>query len=149
LCYSVHYTYLGKLVATPCNNVLVGLEEVVNVSPQHQRQFGMAGPFPLLFREAWKKDEHVFAAEGGNATSSDCNTQRLGPPERVAADILNQHPVEVLAIKEPPKTAPRSHLCFWVKWLTKCKAANFPNYVIISAFAKEIVEDNGLQAKAW
>jgi hypothetical protein len=68
-------------------HVVIGLdEEVINiVSRWEKRRFSMAGSFPILFREAWKEDIQVFAAEGDGP-----------PPERVAANVLNRHPVEVL-----------------------------------------------------
>lgn len=78
---------------------MVGLEEVIEVTPHDKRRFGTAGPFPILFTEAWKEDSHVFSAEGGS-TESQMDTHRLGPPERVATDVLNRYPVEVLAIEE-------------------------------------------------
>jgi hypothetical protein len=130
-----------------CDDVVVGLEEVIEVAQQGKRWFGMAGPFPILFTEAWKEDEHVFSAEGGSALIKN-DTQRLGPPERVTTDVLNRYPVEVLAVKEtlqPNKSQPR----FWVKWINKCKPANLPDYVIISASSKELVEEDGLQSKPW
>jgi hypothetical protein len=52
------------------------------VTHQDKRRFGMAGPFPILFTEAWKEDSHVFAAEGGS-TESPMDTHCLGPPEWV------------------------------------------------------------------
>jgi hypothetical protein len=130
------------------DDVVIGLEEVVDVSNQGQRRFGTAGSFPSLFREAWKEDIHVFTAEGGNLPL-DAYTQRLGLPERVAANVLNRHPVDVLAIEEPPSISKKPQQRFWVKWLDKCQQANLPNYVLISAPAKELVEADGLQTKPW
>jgi BarA-like signal transduction histidine kinase len=89
-----------------------------------------------------------FSAEGGKVTSND-ETQRLGPPARVAADVLNQHPVEVLALEETLHASNKSQQQFWVKWIDRCKAANLPDYIIILAPSKELVEEDGLQSKPW
>jgi hypothetical protein len=45
---------------------VVGLEEVLDVSPRGKRRFGTAGSFPNLFTEAWKEEAHVFSVEGGS-----------------------------------------------------------------------------------
>jgi predicted deacetylase len=74
------------------------LEEVINVTKQFRRRFGTAGAFPILFREAWKEDIHVFAAAGAKI-SADAGTQLLGPPSRVTTNVLNLHPVAVLAVE--------------------------------------------------
>jgi hypothetical protein len=140
----VLFTILGK--QETCDNVVVGLEEVLNVTNQSRRRFGMASPFPILFQEAWREDAHIFAAEGGKATNND--THRLGSPERVTADILNKYPVEVLAIEETAQSF-KSKQRFWVKWLDKCHLTNQPNYVIILIPSKELVEADGLQSKPW
>jgi hypothetical protein len=122
------------------------LEETIDVTPQARRRFGTAGPFPTLFAEAWKEDEHVFAAESGTSTVGDAS-QRLGPPERVASSVLNQHPVEVLAIEETSRTTYKGRQRYWEKWIDKCTPTNRPDYVIISAPSKELLEDDGLQSK--
>jgi hypothetical protein len=96
------------------DGVMVGLEEVVPVTDQDRRQFGTAGSFPVLFAKAWKEDTHVFASEGGTL-QGDPNTHRLGPPERVKADVLNRHPVEVLAIEDSPATPGSLPSRFWIK----------------------------------
>jgi hypothetical protein len=83
------------------NDVVVGLEEVVPGADQDRRRFGTAGSFPVLVAKAWKEDTHVFATEGGTL-QGDPNTHRLGAPERVKADVLNCHTVEVLAIEDSP-----------------------------------------------
>ena len=119
---------------------MIGFEEVIDVTRQSRRRFGTAGAFPILFREAWKRDIHVFAAEGGKLPF-DAETQRLGPPARVAVNVLNLHPVEVLAIEEQPNITQQR---FWVKWLYKCKQVNLPDYILFSAHARELVEANGL-----
>jgi hypothetical protein len=79
--------------------------------------FGTAGAFPILFREAWKEDIHVFAGEGDKLLF-DADTQRLGPPARVAVNVLNLHPVRrgrlLLAIKEQPNITNRAQQHFWV-----------------------------------
>jgi hypothetical protein len=86
---------------------------------------------------------HVFAAEGSKV-SSDNDTQPLGPPDRVAADVLNWHPVEVLAVKDTPQTSTRSQQHFWAKWINQCMPMNLRDYVIISApnfFGKQKFND--------
>jgi hypothetical protein len=46
---------LGKQIKS--DDVVIGLEEVIEVSRRVKRRFGTAGSFPiLLFREAWKED---------------------------------------------------------------------------------------------
>ena len=131
------------------DDVVVGLEEFVNVSDQVRWRFGTAGSFPILFREAWREDEHVFSVEGGKAPNGDSNLQHLGTPERVSGEVLNRYPVDVLAIEEPSSVANKATPPYWTKWLDKCKDANLPDYVIISAPSKELVEDSGLQSKPW
>jgi hypothetical protein len=64
-------------------------------------------------------------------------------------DVLNQYPVKVLAIKEALQPHSRSQSRFWIRWLVKCTAANLPNYVIISAPSKELVDEDGLQSQPW
>jgi hypothetical protein len=139
-------SFIGKQITI--EDVVIGLEEVIDVSPQGRWRFGTAGSFPILFQEAWKEDDHVFAAEGGRLPGA-TGTQRLGPPERVMANVLNRHPVEVLAIKDTPNPSNRAQPRFWVKWLNKCKQENLPDCVLISALAKELVETDGLQTKPW
>jgi hypothetical protein len=133
---------LGKQITTS-DDVVVGLEEVINVTPQGRRHFGTAGPFPILFTEAWKEDKHVFVAEGGSVLPSD-DTQRLGPPEQVATDVLNRYPVAILAVEETLQIPNKSHWRFWVKWIDKCTPAHLPDYVIIAAPSKEFVKEDGL-----
>ena len=130
------------------DDVVVGLEEVVPVADQDRRRFGTAGPFPVLFAEAWREDTHVFAAEG-RTRQEDPDTHRLGPPERVKTDVLNRHPVEVLAIEDAPATPGSLPSRFWIKWLEKCTIPNRPSYVLISASPRELVEEGGLQSKLW
>jgi hypothetical protein len=109
------------------DDVVIGLEEVIKESRwEKRRHFGMAGSFPILFREAWKEDIHVFAAEG-DKLPFETNTPRLGPPERVVAHVLNRNPVEVLAVEETPNTSKRPQQRYWVRWLDKCEQANLPN----------------------
>ena len=93
-----HYL-VGKQIES--DDVVIGFEEVIDMTRQSRRRFGTASAFPIVFREAWKRDIHVFAAEGGKLPF-DAETQRLGPPARVAVNVLNLHPVEVLAIEEQP-----------------------------------------------
>ena len=137
---------LGKQIEI--DDVVVGLEEMIGIARQDRRRFGTAGAFPILFREAWKEDFHVFAAEGGKLPL-DTATQRLGPPERVATNVLNRHPVQVLAVEETSKASPGPQSRFWVKWLDICKQANLPDYILISAHARELVEADGLHTKPW
>ena len=85
-----------------CDDVVVGLEERVNTQTEEPRRFGTAGPGPNLFREIWKNEDHVFAAEGGPAWTHH-HTHEIGHPERVSSDILNQHLVEVLVVEEGPE----------------------------------------------
>ena len=84
---------------------------------------------------------------GGNNGAD--SSQLLGAPGRVMANVLNLHPVEVLAIKEQPNLPNKAQQRFWVKWLDKCKHVNLPNYVLISAHARELVEADGLHTKSW
>ena len=90
---------------------------MIDVSQQDRRRFGTAGAFPILFKEAWKEDFHGFAAEGGKLPL-DIDTQRLGPPERVEANVLDRHPVQVLAVEETTKASPGPQSRFWVKCST-------------------------------
>jgi hypothetical protein len=50
LCFSFPLSILGKQIA--CDDVVVGLEEMIEVTPYDKRRFGTAGPFPILFTEA-------------------------------------------------------------------------------------------------
>ena len=131
-----------------CANVVVGLEEAIAITNQPKRCFGTAGPFPNLFAEAWREDEHVFSADGGNLQGN-AGTQHLGSPGRVSPDVLNRHPVEVLAIKDAPPSDALSHDRFWVKWIEKCTVPHLPSYIIVAALPKELVEADGLQSKSW
>ena len=69
---------LGKQVT--CDDVVVGLEETVDMGSGKPRRFATAGPGPNLFREIWKNETHVFAAEGG-PTRHNSLTLELGHPE--------------------------------------------------------------------
>jgi hypothetical protein len=95
-----------------------------------------------------KADIHVFAAEGG-AAKAENDTHRIGVPDRVASNIPNQHPVEVLAIEDKLQPHDKGRPRYWVKWLDECTPTNLPDYGIISADASEIVDDYGLQSKPW
>jgi hypothetical protein len=67
----------------------------------------------------------------------------------VTTNVLNLHPVEVLAVEEqlslPNKTQDERS---WAKWLDKCKHEKLPDYVLISAHARELVKADGLQTKS-
>jgi hypothetical protein len=146
-CLSVLITVtLGKQILH--NDVAVGLEEVVDVTPKAKRRYGTAGPFPILFSEAWKEDAHVFSAEG-HRTLTQTGTHHLGPPERVATDVLNRHPVTVLAVEETLQTPARSLVRYWPRWIERCRLDKLPDYVIVSAPSKELVDEEGLQSKPW
>ena len=47
------------------------------------------------------------------------------------------------------RTADKVLKRYWVKWTDKCTATDRPDYVIISADANEIVDEDGLQSKPW
>jgi hypothetical protein len=78
---------------------VIGLEEVIDVQPREPRRFGTAGPISNLFREVWKEELHVFAVEGASP-GTEGTTCELGHPDRTSSDVLNRHPVAVLAIEE-------------------------------------------------
>ena len=137
--------FVGKQMT--CDDVVVGLEERVDTQPKEPRRFGTAGPGPNLFREIWKNEDHVFAAEGGPARTYG-HTQEIGHPERVSSDILNPHPVEVLVVEEGPEDQ-RPKRCFWERWLDRCREENRPDYVVIASSAQELVLTTGLQSKWW
>jgi hypothetical protein len=141
---------LGKQVEF--DDIVIGLEELIDITRRAKRRFGTAGAFPILFREAWKEDVHMFAAEG-DKLPFETNTSRLAPPQRggVAANVLNQHPVEILAVEENPNTSTRPQQRYWVRWLDKCEQANLPDYVLILTHAsRELVEADGLvHTKTW
>jgi hypothetical protein len=92
------YLSIGK--QTNVSDVVIGLEEKVTVTPRRPHRFGTAGASTNLFSEAWKEEEHIFAAEGIGRRFNTSTTKELGHPGRVTPDVLNQHPVEVLAIEE-------------------------------------------------
>ena len=91
--------FLGKQVT--CDDVVIGLEETIDTQPGEPRHFTTAGPGPNLFREIWKKKNHVFVVEGG-LTRSTCQVLEVGHPGQTNSNILNHYPVEVLTIKEEP-----------------------------------------------
>ena len=101
---------------------------------------------PNLFREAFKDEHHVFATEGIKRHSD--TAKSLGHPHRTPANTLNQYPVEVLAIKEDTIGRPPNDR-YWVRWLERCTPENKPDYVIVAAPPRELVEDTGLQNKEW
>ena len=51
--------------------------------------------------------------------------------------------------KRQPNLPNKAQQRFWVKWLDKCKHVNLPDYVLISAHARELVEADGLHTKSW
>jgi hypothetical protein len=88
---------IGKQIIS--DDIVLGLEEVIDVRGREPRRFGTAGPRANLFRDVWKDELHVFAAEGLNVGVPGTVTE-LGHPDRTASNILNKYPVEVLAIEE-------------------------------------------------
>ncbi len=140
------FCLLGKQIACETDDIVIGLEEVIDVQPQTRRRYGTAGPGPGLFKEVWAHHDHVFAAEGGTALRG--QDLQLGHPARVSSGILNLHPVEVLVIEEGGDGGrPRER--YWTRWLDKCHADNQPDYVVLSAPAKELVAETGLHSKEW
>lgn len=137
--------FLGKQVT--CDDVVVGLEETVGTQPEEPRCFATAGPGPTLFREIWKNENHVFAAEGGT-TRYTSQVMEVGHPGRTDSNILNRYPVEVLAIEEEPGYQ-RPQRCYWERWLNRCRKENRPDYVVIVSSAQELVVASGLQSKPW
>ena len=136
----------------------------MDVQTRPPRRFGTAGAGCNLFEEVWKNEKHVFAANGMTqvvegvtrkfGTRMEKNqmmegvTRMLGHPERTPSNTLNTYPVKVLAIDDTT-TGPRPIDRFWVRWLEKCQPENLPNYIYIVAPAQELVDENGLQSKAW
>jgi hypothetical protein len=144
LCYLSLLLFLGKQITV--DEIVLGLEELVDVRPRAPRRFGTGSTGPSLFREAFKEEHHVFAAEGirihsGMATS-------LGHPDRTPANTLNQHPVDVLAIEEDTVGRPSTDR-YWVRWMERCDPENKPNYIVVAAPPRKLVEDTGLQTKEW
>ena len=91
--------YLRLDKQATCADVVVGLEERIDVTSTHDEASERRDPSPLSSQMALKADIQMFAAEGG-ATKFENDTHRLGVPDRVASNILNQHPIEVLAIED-------------------------------------------------
>jgi hypothetical protein len=116
------------------------------VQPQTSRRYGTAGPGPGLFKEVWAHEDHVFAAEGGRSQHG--STIQLGHPNRVCHDVLNQHPVEVLVIEEGEGNGQPLDR-YWTQWMNKCRPENRPDYILVSAPPKELVDEGGLQSKGW
>ena len=136
---------LGKQIT--CDDVVIGLEETIDTQLGKPRRFATAGPGPNLFRELWKNEDHVFAAEGG-PTCPTSQTLELGHPGRTDSNILNRYPVEVLAIEEGPGYQwPRRS--YWERWLDRCRHENRPDYVVIVSSVQELVVASGLQSKPW
>jgi hypothetical protein len=100
-----------------------------------------------LFREVWKEEHHVFSAEGTNEGAGK-STAELGHPDQTPSNTLNRYPVEVLAIKET-STSREEKDRYWARWLDACKTRNLPDYVVVAGATSELVENNGLQSKAW
>jgi hypothetical protein len=95
---SASSTFSGKQIACDTDDIVIGLEEVIDVQPQSRKRYGTAGTAPGLFQEVWAHQEHVFAAEGGRTLRG--QALQMGHPDRVTSNILNLHPVEVLVIED-------------------------------------------------
>lgn len=54
----------------------------------------------------------------------------------------------MLAIEETSTSRDETER-YWARWLDGCQPRNLPEYVIVSAATRELVEDNGLQSKKW
>jgi hypothetical protein len=128
-------------------DIVIGLEEVIDIRSQETRRFGTAGPLVNLFREVWKEEHHVFSAEGTSWGSGDATFQ-LGHPDRTPSDTLNRYPVEVLAIEETSSSREEKDR-YWARWLDSCRSQNLPDYVIVAGAPSELVEAEGLQSKPW
>lgn len=126
---------------------MLGLEEVIDVRTQSAQHFGTAGPIANLFPEVWKDKFHVFAMEGLRQ-GDDTENHKLGHPDHTSSDTLNQHPVELLAIKVTATSHDKKEQ-YWARWLDGCQAQNLSMYVIVLAATIELVEESGLQSKVW
>ena len=82
------------------DNVVVGLEEMVDTASREPHWYGMAGYGPNLFQEIWKNECHIFNA-GGEVVGLGPGVSHLGHPDRTAANTLNWLPVDVLAKYNP------------------------------------------------
>ena len=122
LCYLSLLPLLGKQINV--DEIVLGLEELVDVRPRTPRRFGTGSVAPNLFREAFKNEQHVFAAEGIKLHSD--TATHLGHPDRTPANTLNQYPVEVLAIDEDTVGRP-PHDRYWVRWMERCTPENKPS----------------------
>jgi hypothetical protein len=71
-------TFLGKQILH--DDIVIGLEEVIDVERREPRRFGTAGPIVNLFRDVWKEEQHVFAAEG-KCLGENNGTRELGHPD--------------------------------------------------------------------
>jgi hypothetical protein len=117
------------------------------VLPRPARRFGTAGPIANLFREVWKEELHVFAAEGLTQEPATL-TKELGHPDRTSSETLNLHPVDVLAIEETSTSRGETER-YWARWLDACTEPNLPAHIIVSAATSELVKAGGLQSKMW
>jgi hypothetical protein len=135
---------IGKQIT--CGDIVIGLEEVVDVRPQLARRFGTASAGLNLFHEVWEHEEHVFAAEGTKDSRS--KAIQLGHPGRISSEVLNRHPVEVLAIDEGEAIGQPGER-YWTRWMDRCRKENLPAHLLIAGSTKELVDENGLQSKAW
>jgi hypothetical protein len=135
-------TFVGKQ-----HDIVIGLEEEIDVRPRPGRRYGTAGPITNLFRELWKDEIHVFAAEGLPQQEGQ-GPKELGHPDQTPSDTLNRYPVDVLTIEET-STSKDEQARYWARWLDACQPQNQPTYVIVSAATSELVEDSGLQSKTW
>ena len=127
--------------------MVIGLEETKDTQPGKPRRFATMGSGPNLFRELWKNEDHVFAAEGG-PTCPTSQTLELGHPGWTDSNILNRYPVDVLAIEEGTGYQwPQQS--YWEHWLERCRPENRPDYLIIVSSVQELVVASGLQSKPW
>jgi hypothetical protein len=66
----------------------------------------------------------------------------------VNSNVLNLHPVEVLVVEDGGDGGrPRER--YWTRWLDKCLPENQPDYIVIAAPPKELIDEGGLQSKEW
>jgi hypothetical protein len=142
---SVPFYLLGKQMI--CDDIVVGLDEVIDTRPQAPRRYGTAGAFPNLFGEAWKEECHVFSAEGGSGFGWP-TVKQLGHPDRTPSNVLNTFRVEVLAAEDSAVTTADKDR-YWARWMDACHPGNRPDYVVVMALPQELVLDNGLQSKPW
>ena len=131
------------------DNVVVGLEEMVDTASREPHRYGTAGYGPNLFQEIWKNECHIFNA-GGEAVDLGPGVCHLGHPDRTMANTLNWLPVDMLAIDEFSHKGPRqSSDHYWVRWLDRCDQVHHPKYMLVTTSPQELIDDEGLQSKSW